>query len=109
MFMPLMAEYKRYFSAQRWAPYAYLQTGVSWHLKGNMDSHYQTSNYPTYDTGLLLSAGVGYSVATVLNEFYFSLGYSYRSYVENKYISYDVVQTTDRSMNGINLMVGMTF
>ncbi|MBE0675813.1 MAG: hypothetical protein IH591_14230 [Bacteroidales bacterium] len=109
MFMPIMAEYKRYFSTEKWAPYAYAGAGFSWHLRGNMESHYSTSNYPEYDRGLIASAGVGYSVTTIMNEFYFSLGYAYRKYVESEYISWNEKEETDKSMSGVSITIGLTF
>jgi hypothetical protein len=109
MFMPIMAEYKRYFSTEKWAPYAYAGAGLSWHLKGNMGTHYHTSNYPEYARGLIASAGVGYSVTTLMNEFYFSVGYAYRKYVESVYVDWNDIQVTDKSMSGVNITVGLTF
>ncbi|TFH39755.1 MAG: hypothetical protein E4G95_00210 [Bacteroidia bacterium] len=109
MFMPVTFEYKRYFGIKEWAPFAFLESGVSWHLSGNMDSHYNTSNYSQYAAGLFLTAGIGYSYMTVFNEFYFSIGYSYRSFVETYYVAWDETQTDDESMNGISITVGLAF
>lgn len=110
MFMPVTIDYKFYFSKQKvWSPYIYGQVGYSWHLKGNINSKYNSSKYAQYDPGILTSVGFGYSYATTLNEFYFSLGYSYRSYVENIPISQGVTQVTDKSMKGISINVGINF
>jgi len=110
MFLPVTIDYKYYFSKQNvWAPFVYGQVGYSWHLKGNINSKYNSSKYAQYDPGLLTSVGLGYSYATTLNEFYFSLGYSYRSYVENIPVSQGVTQITDKSMNGISINVGINF
>jgi len=109
MFLPLTLEYKRYFNQEIWAPYVYVQSGISWHLRGNMESHYHTSNYSHYDTGLIAMAGFGYSVTSLLNEFYFSLGYAYRSYIETYPVSWDDTQVDDRSMHGIAITAGFNF
>lgn len=111
MFMPITIDYKYYFNKEKvWAPYVYGQTGYSWHLKGNINSHYNTSKYSQYDAGALASVGFGYSYTTTLNEFYFSLGYSYRKYVEGLPGSQkDGMIKTDRSMKGAALTVGINF
>lgn len=109
MFLPLTFEYKRYFNQEIWAPYVYVQSGLSWHLRGNMESYYHTSNYSHYDTGLIAMAGFGYSVTSILNEFYFSLGYAYRSYIETYPIDWDETQEDDRSMHGIAITAGFNF
>ena len=110
MFMPITIDYKYYFNKEKmWAPYVYGQAGYSWHLKGNINSRYNTSKYSQYDPGALASVGIGYSYTTTLNEFYFSLGYSYRNYVEAVPGSRDEMIRTDRSMNGLAINVGINF
>ena len=111
MFMPITIDYKYYFNKEKvWAPYVYGQAGYSWHLKGNINSHYNTSKYSQYDAGALASVGLGYSFTTTLNEFYFALGYSYRKYVEAVPGSQsEGMIRTDRSMNGAAITVGINF
>ncbi len=110
MFMPITVDYKYYFNKEKvWAPFIYGQVGYSWHLKGNINSRYNTSKYSQYDPGALASVGLGYSYTTTLNEFYFSLGYSYRKYVEAVPGSKDGMIRTDRSMNGVSIKVGINF
>ena len=112
MFMPITVDYKYYFNKEKvWAPFVYGQVGYSWHLKGNINSRYNTSKYSQYDPGALASVGLGYSYTTTLNEFYFSLGYSYRKYVEAVpgSSSSEGMVRTDRSMNGVSIKVGINF
>ncbi len=111
MFMPITIDYKYYFSKDHvWAPYVYGQAGYSWHLKGNINSRYNTSKYAQYDPGALASVGVGYSYTTTLNEFYFSLGYSYRKYVKAVPGSQnEEMIRTDMSMNGVSINIGVNF
>jgi hypothetical protein len=110
MFMPITVDYKYYFNKEKvWVPFVYGQAGYSWHLKGNINSRYNTSKYSQYDPGALASVGFGYSYATTLNEFYFSLGYSYRNYVEAVPGSQNVMIRTDRSMKGISIKTGINF
>lgn len=111
MFMPITADYKYYFQYERvWSPYAYGQIGYSWHLKGNINSHYSTSNYVQIDPGMLGSIGFGYSFTTNLNEFYFALGYAFRDYVEVRVVSSSGrKEHLDKSMNGIAFTAGFNF
>lgn len=111
MFMPITADYKYYFKYdQKWSPYVYGQVGYSWHLKGNINSGYSSSNYVQIDPGALASVGLGYSVTTTLNEFYFSLGYAYRDYVEVRVVSSSGrTEDTDRTNNGVAFTVGFNF
>jgi hypothetical protein len=111
MFMPLTVDYKYYFQKERvWAPYIYGQAGYSWHLKGNINSRYNTSKYAQYDPGAMASVGLGYSYTTTLNEFYFSLGYSYRKYVKAVPGSQnEEMIRTDMSMNGVSINIGINF
>ena len=111
MFMPITIDYKYYFQKERvWAPYVYGQAGYSWHLKGNINSRYNTSKYAQYDPGAMASVGVGYSYTTTLNEFYFSLGYSYRKYVKAVPGSQnEEMIRTDMSMNGVSINIGINF
>jgi hypothetical protein len=111
MFMPITIDYKYYLKYQNvWSPYFYGQAGYSWHLKGNINSRYSTSNYKQIDPGALASVGFGYSVTTSLNEFYFALGYSFRDYVEVTVISSNgAKQHLDKSMNGLAFSVGFNF
>lgn len=111
MFMPVTADYKYYFKYdQKWSPYLYGQVGYSWHLKGNINSYYSTSNYKQVDPGALASVGFGYSVTTSLNEFYFSLGYAYRDYVEVRVVSSSgAKEHLDKSMNGLAFTLGFNF
>lgn len=111
MFMPITIDYKYYLKYKNvWSPYFYGQAGYSWHLKGNINSRYSTSNYKQIDPGALASVGFGYSVTTALNEFYFALGYSFRDYVEVTVISSNgAEQHLDKSMNGLAFSVGFNF
>ncbi len=112
MFMPVTIDYKFYFNKEKvWAPYFYGQAGYSWHLKKNINSRYNTSQYSQYDAGVLASVGFGYSYTTNLNEFYFSLGYSYRNYVEVIPPASKNVEgiNIDRSMNGLSINIGVNF
>jgi hypothetical protein len=111
MFMPITIDYKYYLKYQNvWSPYFYGQAGYSWHLKGNINSRYNSSNYVQIDPGALASVGFGYSVTTSLNEFYFALGYSFRDYVEVTVISSNgAKQHLDKSMNGLAFSVGFNF
>lgn len=111
MFMPITVDYKYYFNYKNtWSPYFYGQAGYSWHLKGNINSRYSTSNYKQIDPGALASVGFGYSFTTSLNEFYFALGYSYRDYVEVRVISSNGAEEhLDKSMNGLAFTVGFNF
>ena len=111
MFMPITIDYKYYFNREHvWAPYLYGQAGYSWHLKGNINSRYNTSKYAQYDPGVMASVGVGYSYTTTLNEFYFSVGYSYRKYVKAVPGSHDgEMIRTDMSMNGVAINIGINF
>ncbi|MBN1820296.1 MAG: hypothetical protein JXR31_08765 [Prolixibacteraceae bacterium] len=111
MFIPFTIDYKYYMKYnQKWSPFIYGQTGYSWHLKGNINSRYTTSNYKQIDPGAMASVGFGYSVTTNLNEFYFSVGYVYRDYVEVTVISSnDDKEHLDRSNNGIAFTVGLNF
>jgi len=112
MFLPLTIDYKYYFNKDRiWSPFVYGQIGYSWQLKQNINSRYNTSKYAQYDSGVLTSVGLGYSFASTVNEYYFSIGYSYRKYVkampgENKG---DEMIRTDMSMNGISINIGINF
>ena len=111
MFMPVTIDYKYYFKyEQKWSPYLYGQAGYSWHLKGNINSRYSTSNYKQIDPGALASVGFGYSVTTTLNEFYFSLGYAYRNYVEVTVVSSSgAKEHLDKTNNGLALTLGFNF
>jgi hypothetical protein len=110
MLMPITFDYKYYLKYQNvWSPYIYGQVGYGWHLKGNINSHYHTSNYKQIDPGALASVGFGYSYTTNLNEFYFSVGYSYRNYVEVKPNGDDTTESIDKSMNGIAFTLGINF
>ena len=111
MFMPITVDYKYYFNKEKvWAPYIYGQAGYSWHLKGNINSRYNTSKYAQYDPGAMASVGFGYSYTTTLNEFYFSLGYSYRKYVKAEPTNTaGEMERTDMSMNGVALHIGINF
>lgn len=111
MFMPVTADYKYYFRyEEKWSPFVYGQVGYSWHLKGNINSRYNTSNYKQIDPGAMASIGLGYSVTTMLNEFYFSLGYAYRDYVEVSVVSSNnQKQHLDKSMSGLALTMGFSF
>lgn len=111
MFMPITADYKYYFKYdQKWSPYVYGQVGYSWHLKGNINSGYSSSNYVQIDPGALASVGLGYSVTTTLNEFYFSVGYAYRDYVEVRVVSSSGrTEDLDRTNNGVAFTVGFNF
>ncbi len=111
MFMPITVDYKYYFNKEKvWAPYIYGQAGYSWHLKGNINSRYNTSKYAQYDSGPMASVGFGYSYTTTLNEFYFSLGYSYRKYVKAEPTSTPgEMKRTDMSMNGVAIHIGINF
>jgi|GEM_PF-3833793 len=111
MFIPVTIDYKYYFKyAQKWSPFVYGQIGYSWHLKGNINSRYNTSNYKQIDPGALASVGFGYSVTTNLNEFYFSLGYSYRDYVEVTVVSSSgAEQHLDKTNNGLAFTIGFNF
>lgn len=111
MFLPITIDYKYYFNREKvWAPYVYGQAGYSWHLKRNINSRYNTSQYSQYDGGALASVGFGYSYTTTLNEFFFSLGYSYRNYVEVKPPqAINEVNKVDRTMNGVAITVGVNF
>lgn len=111
MFMPITVDYKYYVKyTEVWSPYIYGQAGYSWHLKGNINSRYSTSNYLQVDPGVLASIGFGYSVTTSLNEFYFSLGYAFRDYVEVRVVSSNGAEEhLDRSMNGAAFTVGFNF
>lgn len=111
MFMPITIDYKYYLKYQNiWSPYFYGQAGYSWHLKGNINSRYNSSNYKQIDPGAFTSVGFGYSYTTNLNEFYFALGYSFRDYVEVTVISSSgAEQHLDRSMNGLAFTVGINF
>jgi len=110
MFMPFTIDYKYYLKYKDvWSPYVYAQTGYSWHLKRNINSRSYTSNYSQYDPGALASIGFGYSYTTNLNEFYFSLGYSYRSLVEVKPTNNNQFESIDKTMNGIAFNIGINF
>lgn len=111
MFMPITIDYKYYFHKEHvWTPYLYGQAGYSWHLKGNINSRYNTSKYAQYDPGAMASIGAGYSYTTKLNEFYFSLGYSYRKYVKAEPGSKEgEMIRTDMSMKGVSINVGINF
>ncbi|WP_340114456.1 hypothetical protein [Maribellus mangrovi] len=111
MFIPITIDYKYYFNyTQKWSPFAYGQVGYSWHLKGNINSRYNTSNYKQIDPGALASVGFGYSVTTNLNEFYFAVGYSYRDYVEVTVVSSSgAEQHLDKTNNGLAFTLGFNF
>jgi len=111
MFIPITIDYKYYLHYdQKWSPFFYGQAGYSWHLKGNINSGYTSSNYKQIDPGSMASVGFGYSVTTNLNEFYFALGYSYRDYVEVTVInSNGDKEHLDKTMNGIAFTVGFNF
>lgn len=111
MFIPITIDYKYYFRYdQKWSPFVYGQAGYSWHLKGNINSKYNSSNYKQIDPGALASVGFGYSFTTSLNEFYFSVGYSYRDYVEVTVVSSSgAEQHLDKSNNGVALTLGFNF
>lgn len=111
MFMPVTLDYKYYFKYdKKWSPYAYGQAGYSWHLKGNINSGYSSSNYVQIDPGALASVGVGYSVTTTLNEFYFSVGYAYRDYVEVRVVSSSGREEhLDKTNNGLSFTFGFNF
>ena len=111
MFIPFTLDYKYYFNyTQKWSPFAYAQIGYSWHLKGNINSRFNTSNYKQIDPGAMASIGIGYSVTTNLNEFYFALGYSYRDYVEVTVVSSSgAKQHLDKTMGGLAFTVGLNF
>ncbi len=111
MFMPVTVDYKYYFRyEEKWSPFVYGQVGYSWHLKGNINSRYNTSNYKQIDPGTMASIGLGYSVTTMLNEFYFSLGFAYRDYVEVSVVSSNnQKQHLDKSMSGLALTMGFSF
>lgn len=107
-FIPLGIEVRNTFSKNRWAPYAYIQSGYSLHLKRNIQSRYNTANYPQYEPALFLKAGVGYGLVTSLSEFYFSLGYLYHQLIETVVVQ-DGEIITDLTMNGATLTVGFNF
>ncbi|MEE4117333.1 MAG: hypothetical protein V2I37_14270 [Marinilabiliaceae bacterium] len=107
-FIPLGLELKKYFSTNKWAPFIYGRGGYSIHLKRNINSRYNTADYAQYDPALFAGVGVGYSVVSTLNEFYFSLGYYYHQLEEIIAIK-DGETRTDLSMNGVALTVGFTF
>ncbi len=110
MFMPITIDYKYYFKYdQKWSPYVYGQAGYSWHLKGNINSSYVSSNYKQIDPGALASIGFGYSVTTSLNEFYFSLGYAYRNYVEVTPAPNKKTNSLDKTNKGLALTLGFNF
>lgn len=111
MFMPLTVDYKYFFKYdQKWSPFVYGQVGYSWHLKGNINSRYSTSNYKQIEPGALASVGFGYSVTTQLNEFYLAIGYSYRDYIEVSVVSSnDDKEYLDRTNNGVAVTVGLNF
>lgn len=111
MFMPLTIDYKYYLNYEmKWSPYVYGQAGYSWHLKGNINSRYSTSNYKQIDPGVLASVGFGYSFTTNLNEFYFALGYAYRDYVEVRVVSSSgATESLDKSVNGVQFTMGFNF
>ncbi len=111
MFIPLTLDYKYYFDyTEKWSPFVYGQVGYSWHLKGNINSRYNTSHYKQIDPGALASIGIGYSVTTNLNEFYFAVGYCYRDYVEVTVVSSSgAKQHLDKTNNGMAFTVGFNF
>jgi len=111
MFIPITIDYKYYLQYDhKWSPFLYGQAGYSWHLKGNINSGYTSSNYKQIDPGVMASLGFGYSVTTNLNEFYFALGYSYRDYVEVTVVnSKGDKEHLDKTMNGIAFTVGFNF
>lgn len=111
MFMPITIDYKYYLNYKNvWSPFFYGQAGYSWHLKGNINSRYSTSNYKQIDPGALASIGFGYSYTTSLSEFYFAVGYSYRDYVEVRVISSNGAEEhLDKTMKGLAFTVGFNF
>lgn len=107
-FIPLGLELKKYFSSNKWAPFVYGAGGYSIHLKRNINSRYNTADYAQYDPSLFAGVGLGYSVVSTLNEFYFTIGYQYQQLVEIIAIKDGEIRT-DLSMHGLALTVGFTF
>ena len=107
-FIPLAVEFRHNISSSIWAPFTYAKAGDSFHLKRNINSRSYTANYDQYDPALFLGAGLGYSFATNLNEFFISLGYNYHALEKIEVDQYGE-ERTDMSMNGVSFTVGFIF
>jgi hypothetical protein len=107
-FIPLGIELRQNFTSNPWAPYVYAQTGYSLHLKRNIRSRYYTANYAQYDPSWFINAGVGYSFATTLSEFYISAGFLYHQ-LEEVMVEQTGEIRTDLTMKGVALTLGFLF
>lgn len=107
-FIPLGIEARRNFSGKVWTPFAYVQTGYSFHLKRNIHSRYYTANYAQYKPSFYAKGGVGYSYATNMSEFIISVGFLYHE-LEEVVAEQAGDRITDLTMNGVVLTIGFVF